>query len=57
MNDLQHTQERLAYALGQVAELRKRIPRTDTQTTIVDGPTQRQQDPLVRLLAAIRPAR
>ena len=35
--DLQHTQERLAYALHQVAELRKRIPGTVTQTAIVDG--------------------
>ena len=52
--DLEHTQERLAYALGQVAELRKRIPGTDTQAAAPGGSqVELEQDPLERLFEAI----
>ena len=54
--DLQHTQERLAYALGEVAELRKKISCTVTQAAAPGAsPVERRQDPLERMFQAIRP--
>jgi NADH dehydrogenase FAD-containing subunit len=55
--DLQHARERLRYALGDVAALRKRIPSTATQAAAPGSGATRESDPLERLFEAIRPTR
>ena len=51
--DLQIAHERLRYALGEVAALRRRMPSTVTQAAAPG--VRRESDPLVRLFEAIRP--
>ena len=54
--DLEHARERLGYALHQVAELRRRVPDTVTQTAAPgNDPTPKGEDPGVRFFAALRP--
>ena len=50
--DLESCRDRLRYATGEIATLRKRIPSTVTQAAAPG--TARAEDPLLRLFAAIR---
>ena len=50
--DLQIARERLRYALGEGAALRRRMPSTVTQAAAPGA--VRESDPLVRLFAALR---
>lgn len=52
--DLELTRERLRYAAGEIAALRKRIPTTVTQAA-APGTGYREKDPLERFMEAIRP--
>jgi hypothetical protein len=51
---LEQEREKVAYLTGEVAEVRKRLPTTRRQAAAPGS--ERPQDPLERLFAAIRPA-
>jgi predicted nucleic acid-binding Zn-ribbon protein len=51
--NLEQEREKVAYLTGEIAELRKRVPTTRRQAAVPGS--ERPQDPLERLFAAIRP--
>ena len=56
--EVEHTRERLGYALAQVAELRRQIPSGGvTQSAAPGGEPAQARDPIERLFAAIRRTR